>query len=174
MALTPGVILSPFAALRAGSAKEACLRMASFAPLRMTRAARMTNVLAAGVVMLSWLHPQSHIVPHCGHTNARLRIHLGVRTPPGASIRVHDRVLTWKEGECLVFDDSFEHEVKHGALYVGSPETVAQKIAANLTALSATRFDLKYAMGGLSQGALMTNIELYGTQVAPRVRELLA
>jgi lipid-binding SYLF domain-containing protein len=46
MALTPGVILSPFAALRAGSAKEACLRMASFAPLR------MTNVLAAGVVML--------------------------------------------------------------------------------------------------------------------------
>ena len=40
------VILSPFAALRAGSAKEPCLRMGSFASLR------MTNVLAAGVVML--------------------------------------------------------------------------------------------------------------------------
>lgn len=61
-----------------------------------------------------------------------------------------------------------------GALYAGSPETVAQKIAANLTALGATRFDLKYGMGGISHEALMTNIELYGTQVIPRVRELMA
>jgi probable LLM family oxidoreductase len=60
-----------------------------------------------------------------------------------------------------------------GALYVGSPETVAQKIAANLPLLGATRFDLKYGMGGLSHEALMTNIELYGSQVIPRVRELL-
>jgi probable LLM family oxidoreductase len=69
---------------------------------------------------------------------------------------------------------SFDHEIgPEGALYVGSPETVAQKIAANLPALGANRFDLKYAMGGLSQEKLMTNIELYGTQVIPRVRELL-
>ena len=54
-----------------------------------------------------------------------------------------------------------------------SPQTVAQKIAANLTALGATRFDLKYGMGGLSHEALITNIELYGTHVIPRVRELL-
>jgi hypothetical protein len=44
----------------------------------------------------------------------------------------------------------------------------------NLTALGATRFDLKYGMGGLSDQALMNNIELYGTQVIPRVRELMA
>ena len=62
----------------------------------------------------------------------------------------------------------------HGALHVGSPETVAQKIATTLTSLGATRFDLKYGMGGLSQEALMTNIELYGREVIPRVRELLA
>src|SRR3954471_10428531 len=61
-----------------------------------------------------------------------------------------------------------------GALYVGSPETVAQKIAANLPILGANRFDLKYGMGGLSHEALMTNIELYGKQVVPRVKELLA
>ncbi|MEV6413018.1 LLM class flavin-dependent oxidoreductase [Kribbella sp. NPDC051718] len=61
-----------------------------------------------------------------------------------------------------------------GALFVGSPETVAQKIAANLKKLKATRFDLKYGMGGLSHQALVTNIELFGTQVAPRVRELMA
>jgi probable LLM family oxidoreductase len=71
--------------------------------------------------------------------------------------------------------DSFTFEIgPHGALYVGSPETVAQKIAANLTVLGANRFDLKYGMGGLSHEALMTNIELYGTQVIPRVRELLS
>ena len=61
-----------------------------------------------------------------------------------------------------------------GALHVGSPETVAQKIAQNLTMLGANRFDLKYGMGGLSHQALMTNVELYGTQVIPHVRELLA
>ncbi len=69
---------------------------------------------------------------------------------------------------------SFEHEIgPGGALYVGSPETVARKIAANLTQLNATRFDLKFAMGGLSQKALMTNIELYGTRVVPLVRAIL-
>jgi probable LLM family oxidoreductase len=72
-------------------------------------------------------------------------------------------------------EESYEHEVgPHGALYVGSPETVASKIAANLTTLGANRFDLKYGMGGLAHEALMTNIELYGTDVVPRVRELLA
>jgi hypothetical protein len=60
-----------------------------------------------------------------------------------------------------------------GALYVVSPKTVAQNIAANLTALGANRFELKYGMGGLSHEALMRNIELHGTQVIPRVRELL-
>jgi alkanesulfonate monooxygenase SsuD/methylene tetrahydromethanopterin reductase-like flavin-dependent oxidoreductase (luciferase family) len=71
--------------------------------------------------------------------------------------------------------ESFTHEIgPQGALYVGAPETVAQKITANLTTLGATRFDLKYGMGGLPHQALMTNIELYGTQVIPRVRQLLA
>jgi len=71
--------------------------------------------------------------------------------------------------------ESFLFEVgPRGALYVGSPETVAQKIAQNLTALGANRFDLKYGMVGLTNRAVMTNIELYGTQVVPRVRELLA
>jgi probable LLM family oxidoreductase len=70
--------------------------------------------------------------------------------------------------------ESFMREVgPHGALYIGSPETVAGKIAANLPALGATRFDLKYGMGGLSHKALMTNIELYGSEVIPRVREAL-
>jgi alkanesulfonate monooxygenase SsuD/methylene tetrahydromethanopterin reductase-like flavin-dependent oxidoreductase (luciferase family) len=70
--------------------------------------------------------------------------------------------------------ESFMYETgPQGALYVGSPETVARKIAANLTVLGATRFDLKVGMPGLTHQVLMTNVELYGTQVVPRVRELL-
>jgi probable LLM family oxidoreductase len=85
------------------------------------------------------------------------------------------RRVSRTRGFAVPTKDSFAYEIgPQGALYVGSPETVAQKIAANLTVLGATRFDLKYAMGGLPHEALMTNIELYGTKVIPRVRELLA
>jgi alkanesulfonate monooxygenase SsuD/methylene tetrahydromethanopterin reductase-like flavin-dependent oxidoreductase (luciferase family) len=65
-------------------------------------------------------------------------------------------------------EDSFLHEVgPHGALYVGSPETVTQKIATNMTTLGANRFDLKYGMPGLAQQAVMTNIELYAAKSSP-------
>lgn len=61
-----------------------------------------------------------------------------------------------------------------GALYVGSPETVARKIAGNMRALGVRRFDLKYANGPMPHDLLMRSIELYGTRVAPLVREMLA
>jgi hypothetical protein len=51
---------------------------------------------------------------------------------------------------------------------------VAQKIVAKLSALEANRFDLKFGIPGLSQEVVTTNIELYGNQVIPRVRELWA
>lgn len=50
---------------------------------------------------------------------------------------------------------------------------MATKIAANLRVLGATRFDLKYGMPGFTHEQLMSNIDLYGHQVIPRVRELL-
>jgi probable LLM family oxidoreductase len=79
-----------------------------------------------------------------------------------------------ERGFAIPTEESFAWETgPHGALYVGSPETVAQKIAANLRALDATRFDLKYGLPGFTHESLMTNIELYGQQVIPRVRELL-
>jgi alkanesulfonate monooxygenase SsuD/methylene tetrahydromethanopterin reductase-like flavin-dependent oxidoreductase (luciferase family) len=72
-------------------------------------------------------------------------------------------------------EEDFLREVgPDGALHVGSPETVARKIAATLHTVGATRFDLKYGMGGLSHEALLTNIRLYGGEVVPRVRDLLA
>jgi probable LLM family oxidoreductase len=61
-----------------------------------------------------------------------------------------------------------------GALYVGSPETVARKIASTARTLGLTRFDLKYSAGTLQHELKMRSIELYGTEVIPRVHELLA
>lgn len=61
-----------------------------------------------------------------------------------------------------------------GALYVGSPETVAAKIASTMKALRLSRFDLKYANGTMPHGTLLTSIELYGTKVVPMVRDMLA
>ena len=84
-------------------------------------------------------------------------------------------VMAAERGFAIPTQASFDAETgPDGALYVGSPDTVARKIAANLRALDATRFDLKYGMPGLTHDQLMTNIELYGKQVIPRVRELLA
>ncbi|NLA36028.1 MAG: LLM class flavin-dependent oxidoreductase [Actinobacteria bacterium] len=62
----------------------------------------------------------------------------------------------------------------NGSLYVGSPETVARKIAATMRTLGASRFDLKYSNGPLPHEVSLRAIELYGTKVIPRVRELLA
>jgi alkanesulfonate monooxygenase SsuD/methylene tetrahydromethanopterin reductase-like flavin-dependent oxidoreductase (luciferase family) len=69
----------------------------------------------------------------------------------------------------------FEREAgPHGSLYVGSAETVARKIAGTVSTLGIQRFDLKYSNGRLPHEQSMRTIELYGTQVVPRVRELLA
>ncbi len=70
-------------------------------------------------------------------------------------------------------ESEFEQEIKYGSLYVGSPETVAQKIAATARALRISRFDLKYSAGGLAHEKIMDCLALYGAQVIPRVRELL-
>lgn len=71
-------------------------------------------------------------------------------------------------------EQEFDREVEQGSLYVGSPETVAQKIAHTIKTLGADRFDMKYSHGALPHEYSMRSIELYGTQVMPRVRELLA
>jgi alkanesulfonate monooxygenase SsuD/methylene tetrahydromethanopterin reductase-like flavin-dependent oxidoreductase (luciferase family) len=70
--------------------------------------------------------------------------------------------------------DEFDHEIAAGSLYVGSPETVARKIAATVRALGASRFDLKYSAGTLGHEVMLRSIELYGREVIPRVRELIA
>jgi probable LLM family oxidoreductase len=70
--------------------------------------------------------------------------------------------------------DHFLAEVDHGSMYVGSPETVANRIATVIRTLSLSRFDLHYAIGRIPHEQRLATIELFGREVIPRVRELLA
>lgn len=62
-------------------------------------------------IKLSVLDPNTHITPHCGNLNTRVRIHLGLIIPDGCYIRCDKTLNTWEEGKVFVLDDSFEHEV---------------------------------------------------------------
>lgn len=70
--------------------------------------------------------------------------------------------------------ENYLQEVQHGSLYVGSPETVAKKIAYAIKSVGAQRFDFKYANGPQPHSKLMKSLELYGTKVIPMVQELLS
>ncbi|MCU1441156.1 MAG: putative luciferase-like monooxygenase [Rhodoglobus sp.] len=67
----------------------------------------------------------------------------------------------------------FENEADHGAHFVGSPETVATKLATYIRLLKLQRFDLAYATGRVPFEQRLATIELYGREVIPMVRELL-
>jgi len=70
--------------------------------------------------------------------------------------------------------EEFEAEVASGSMYVGSPETVARRIAESITTLNVDRFDLIYSAGPIPQSARMRTVELYGSKVIPMVRDILA
>lgn len=79
-----------------------------------------------------------------------------------------------ERGWAPVTRSRFEDEVRDGALHVGSPETVARKIAATISQLGATRFGMKYGNGSLPHEHMLSAIELYGTRVKPMVLDILA
>ncbi|WLQ06707.1 LLM class flavin-dependent oxidoreductase [Arthrobacter oryzae] len=123
--------------------------------------------------MAKYGHPMqqvaTHSPGHVGETDEEAREEffphwLGLRNRLGAE-------RGWGPGSRREFDAMCTPE---GALYVGSPETVAQKIALLKRNLGVDRFDLKYSSGSLPHTAMMRSIELLGTVVAPRVAELLS
>ncbi|MFC5432310.1 LLM class flavin-dependent oxidoreductase [Microbacterium suwonense] len=67
----------------------------------------------------------------------------------------------------------FEREIEGGALYIGSPETVARKIVTTLNTLRVNRFDFKYDQNGVSHDAMLQSIGLYGEKVVPMVKDML-
>ncbi|MDG4797418.1 LLM class flavin-dependent oxidoreductase [Micromonospora sp. WMMD1082] len=68
----------------------------------------------------------------------------------------------------------FDAEIEHGSLYVGSPETVARRIARAVGSLGVGRFDLIYTAGTQPISARLRAVELYGSRVIPMVRDILA
>ena len=116
--------------------------------------------------------PRQRVGAHCpGHVAATDEQALEQMWPHYKAM--HDRIgrergwppLTREQFELTAGPD--------GALFVGSPDTVAAKMVRVMTALGLSRFDLKYSAGSLPHEQLMTTIELYGRKVAPAVRNRL-
>jgi probable LLM family oxidoreductase len=61
----------------------------------------------------------------------------------------------------------------HGANFVGSPEQVAEKIIYQHGIFGHQRLMIQFSVGTLPHADVMRSIELFGTEVAPRVRREL-
>ena len=61
-------------------------------------------------IFFSILQPGTHITPHHGLANSRLTTHLPLVIPENAALRAGKETRVWRPGECLIFDDSYEHE----------------------------------------------------------------
>ncbi|MGH7240090.1 MAG: aspartyl/asparaginyl beta-hydroxylase domain-containing protein [Candidatus Saccharimonadales bacterium] len=61
-------------------------------------------------VFFSILQPGTHIPPHHGLGNYKLAVHLPLLIPDKCRIRVGHETRGWSEGQCMIFDDSFQHE----------------------------------------------------------------
>ena len=62
----------------------------------------------------SILSPNKHIPSHRGPWAGVLRMHLGLMVPEprqNVRIRIADQICLWEEGKCLIFDDTWNHEV---------------------------------------------------------------
>lgn len=88
-----------------------------------------------------------------------------------AAMNVIGRERGWGHYSRASFDAARSLE---GALYVGDPETVAQKIIHLRKNVGITRFMLHCPLGTMPHEDVMRSIELLGTEVAPRVREEIA
>ncbi|CAG4965339.1 unnamed protein product [Colias eurytheme] len=66
-----------------------------------------------GQIKFSLIDPGTHVRPHVGPTNCRLRMHLGLSNTKDTFIRVDKETRQWEVGKVFIFDDSFEHEVWH-------------------------------------------------------------
>jgi probable LLM family oxidoreductase len=86
---------------------------------------------------------------------------------------LHDRIGA-QRGWPPIRKEEYAAEIAHGSLYIGSPETVARKIARAIKALEVGRFDLVYTAGAQPISARLRAVELYGTKVLPMVRDILA
>ena len=80
-------------------------------------AAIVARIPGLNSAFFSILAPGTHIPDHRGVTKGLITCHLGLVVPTDGDVRmrVHDRIVRWREGETLVFDDTYPHEVWHEA-----------------------------------------------------------
>lgn len=88
--------------------------------------------------------------------------------------KMHERIGAERGWRGTMSRAEFDREAERGSLYVGSPETVARKIATVAKMFGLSRFHLKYSAGLLSHEKMLRCIELYGSRVKPLVQEMLA
>jgi len=69
--------------------------------------------------------------------------------------------------------EEFDADIEIGSLYIGSPETVARRMARTIKDLGVGRFDLIYTAGAQPTSARLRSVELYGSKVIPMVRDIL-
>jgi probable LLM family oxidoreductase len=86
---------------------------------------------------------------------------------------LHDRIGALRGWPPLRRED-YAAEIEHGSMYVGSPETVARKIARSVRTLGVGRFDMIYTGGSQPMSARLRSVELYGSKVVPMVRDILS
>lgn len=105
----------PILGLGSASSVQAASCPATFGLLMEVDAVRTHAELwpSQETALFSRLTPGTHLRAHCGPTNTHLTCHLALRAPHGCRLRVGGESRCWELGRCLVFDDSFEHEVWH-------------------------------------------------------------
>lgn len=79
-------------------------------PVTSDTISRIKGVDIAGRTYFSEMIGGTHIDKHCGPHNFKLRTQLGIKTPKDSFMSLSLEKKQWQEGECFVFDDSFEHE----------------------------------------------------------------
>ena len=67
--------------------------------------------VAVSEVGYSMVGAGTHLRPHCGPHNRRLKFHLGLQVPQPVAMRIGTEIRTWTVGKVNLLDDSFEHEV---------------------------------------------------------------
>ncbi|KAB7493657.1 Aspartate beta-hydroxylase domain-containing protein 2 [Armadillidium nasatum] len=93
--------------------EENCIKCPNTSALLGSLPSLMKNCVF-GNAFFSLLYPNSRIEPHYGPTNTRLRCHLGLQIPEECWLEVDGTQIRWKEGEVVIFDDSFEHSAYFG------------------------------------------------------------
>ncbi|MEG3165851.1 aspartyl/asparaginyl beta-hydroxylase domain-containing protein [Sphingomonas sp. PB2P19] len=76
-------------------------------------AALVAQIPGLTSAFFSILAPGTHIPAHRGVTKGLITCHLGLIVPRDGDVRMRldGRVVRWAEGETLVFDDTYDHEV---------------------------------------------------------------